>query len=275
MLFVLSLVLIFQDAQHVHGTETDGDKITFSPISAGNVVDIGSFSLTIPDGTLYADEANVHYMFKLAGADNIPNAVGMFASTSGTWEYSVTVQHVPAQSFRFIRLPPQIVQLFFAQNDLLTSQPVDGIANVLLEPQFNVDEQSMMLAMQYVYSNGKVVNAMKKVFVTSKDALVLTLNSSEAGFEGDFDQIDRIFGTVKVDPEVLKLEPPADAIPSYILLGMQPNFKVDPAKVNAMTEEEPEPISFVPSAILIGFAIVVLLIAMKLRGNKAKAAESE
>ncbi len=272
MLISLCFLLLFQDHNHAEHGE---NGVSFTPISSGNVVTLGDYSLTIPEGTLYADENNVQYMFSLAGAVDIPNAVGMFASSSGTWDYSVTVQHIDSENFKFTPIPPMVYQLFFGQNDLLTLYPVEGIANVLFEPELDFDQQSVQVAMQYVYKDGKVVNAMKKVWVTATEALILTLNSNEAGFDGDFEQISKIFTSVAIKPEALKAEPGPDPIPSYSLLGMKPNFEINPEALNSGAEEEPEPISLVPSLILISFAGILLFVAMKLRGRKKETTSVE
>ncbi len=268
MLFVLSFLMLFQDHDH-------DSMVKFQPVSSGNVVEIGSYSLTIPEGVLYAGEDNVHYMFKLAGADFIPNAVGMYASASGTWDYSVTVQHFPSQNIHFYPLPPEIYQLYFNQIDMLTLRPVEGLANVLLSPQLNFDDQSVMLAMQYIWPDGQVVNCMKKLWVTPTEALIFTLNSNEAGFDGDFSQIEDIFSMVKVNPEALKKEVGPEPVPSFTYLGIEPQFQVDPSQVDTgVVNEEVKPVSFVPSLILVGFAAVLLFIALKLRNRKAEAAST-
>lgn len=216
MCCLLFLLLGFQDPG------TAGPR--WEPIPAGNRIDIGSFQFVIPDRCYYTGEENVHNMFRLAGADYIPNAVGMLFSTSATWDYSITVQHFPFQAFVLepVLSEDELFQIF-SKSHLYTLGPVEGQATWVHPPTVDAEKNSFALAMRYAEEDGNYVY-IKKVWATPHDALVFSLKATEAAYQDDVEPISAALNAVTINGTPREGDESYEVISYLELLGLNPQL---------------------------------------------------
>ena len=240
----------------------------FAPITAGNRIDMGCYHYVIPDGCYYADEENVHHVFQLPGADYIPNAVGMFFSTSATWDYSVTVQHFPFQAFALEpKMSEEDFQRIFSHNHLFTLAPIDGEMSFVQPPTFDSEHHSFTIGIRYPVGDGTYQVVFKKLWVTSQDGLLFSVKATEAAFNDQLAEIEGALNSVEIDPGCLDQPAEAGEVYSYLeLLGLTPGV------VDAPAPQEKQLYLWV-SALLLLFAGVVIYIAVKLYKKQAAAAQ--
>ena len=250
MTFLCLVFAMFQEQQ-----------VGFTPVHAGGVIQTGSFAIAVPDGCLYADQDNVQYMYGLAGASFIPNCIGMYFSGANDWTYSVTVQHYPFQNFTLEpSLEPEAFVEAFRNYHLYRHSPVNQPGEVVLPPSYNPDEGSFAMGMRYLDQQGKPGIFIKKVYVTGQDALLLSMQSSEAGYNEHLEEIEAIFQSISKTEN--NIPPPMEMAPiSYLeLLGMN-------ASQESQAEGIPANIKIV-SAGLVVFAVILMVVAIRILKKK-------
>ncbi len=261
---MLALVLLFL-------FQSDDDAVRFQPISPGNVVSLGSFSFEIPPGVVFADEQNVHHLFKLTGADYVPNCAGMFVSSSNTWDYNIVIQYLPGQRFR---LAPEMegAQFLsvFARNHFYTLKPVEPGSQPALfwEPNYDRDQHAFSLGMSYLDFHSEPYVYVKKIWVTDQDALVFSLMSKEPAYLTDQEPIEAVFSSVRVaEGRAPAADDDAEAMSYLQLLGMQPS-PVEPAA--------PAPsLTLSITLLVIGLGFLAFGLASRKRQKRARQAASE
>jgi len=275
-------ILAAWQGNHLHSDQ----GARFLPISPGNVITIGNFSYEIPEGSVYVDAENVHHMFTLVGADNVPNCVGMFVSSSNTWDHSITVQHLPGQS---ISLEPKLashqLEMMFSMKHFLTLKPVEPKqeASVVWPARHDPETHSFSFGMRYLEGEDQTpYYYIKKIWATGEDALVFTLKAKESAYLSEQEAIEAALNAVVPAAEA---EPAASindpAALSYLtLLGLTYTPKGDEAVAeNQPMGENPavearSPTSLRTSLIISGglllIAGIALFFAVRMRRSQAQ-----
>lgn len=251
----LMTLLLFQDGH-------DHDTNTFTPFPPGSEINIGSFRVIVPDGVFFADEDNAHHMYGLTGADFIPNCAGIFFSNSGVFKYAVVVQHFPYQPFL---LQPDMstenFTAFFTRRHLYRQNPVNPEdALVIQDPYVDPNQGTFSVAMRYTETDRISMYYRKMIWVSGRDALVLSLRAQEEGWFSDEEAIESIFQSV-VRRELEDEAPLELEAASYLsLLGMNVSRQ---APSEAPQEGVPMSV-YLTSGALVVFSILILIFAVRM-----------
>ena len=241
----------------------DTPKSTFTPISAGNVLDQGTFRFEIPEGCFYAAEDNVHHMFKLTGADYIPNCVGIFFSAGATWEYSIAVQYVSDSVFMLKPLLPEAeFKEIFAKTHLYASTPIEAghESSFVMTPTYDRAQNSFSIGIRYQEPNGEGSIFAKKIWVSDRDALIFSLRATDSSFFDEQEEIAAVFDSVTVNDQADVPLPENKTIVSYLeLMGLQPNL---PQAAVPQAQEPPTGMSPKVLKLSIVLAAVAVLLAL-------------
>lgn len=225
LLVILLLMTLFIQEQvgHEHTPQSDGQVISFEPVTSGNIIPIGNFQALIPEGVVYALEEDVPLMVGLLGAVEIPNCVGILYSDSNSFKYGVAIQHFSGVSFNPIEpLAPDFFINVFSQRHLLTLAPFTGQVEPFISPQFSNDLKSMMLGFQYSGNKDNLRHDgvfIKKIILSKNEALVATVRVSDPEqYEIYRDEITAILDNLSRVQEGEDFSGPS--ISAYDLLGL-------------------------------------------------------
>lgn len=267
VLACLFSLVMFQD---------DGHDVRFTPIPAGNVIELGSYRFEIPEGAYYTGADNVQHLFKLAGASFIPHAAGIFYSNASTWDWSVTVQHIPGRFLLAPKVEEAALLAHFSEYNLYTQEPINEAPNVIMPPTYDEAEQSFTLGLHYPphasEDDGHDHNYVfiKKVWVTQFDAMIFSVRAQKAAFDDEFGVISDILTSVEVVPRDQVID--EDVQPSSYLSLLGVEFVVPEDQAATAQAETPAETSLRRSLFyslgLILVAGVVLFMALQLRKDK-------
>jgi len=260
---VLSFILLLLSQQADNTT-------TFTPIPPGNQVPMGSYLVTVPDGVYMAGEQDAATIYRLAGTEFVPNCTGVFFSGEDTG-FIVIIQHYPFQSFTLE--PPvdgSVFDQLFTQTHLLLNEPYEGGTDVFIPATRSEADQTFTYGIHYFDTESKPGYFAKKAWVSDQDALLMTLTASEESYPANQEIIESIFQSV-VPNETYEKVPLSLEPQSYLsLLGIR---RDEPAQdASAGGEEVPgvDPMIYVASGALIVGAIVLMVMATRMKKRAAK-----
>jgi hypothetical protein len=278
MIELLFLFLVFQesnqDDQDGHQHASSDEVIRFLPVQPGNVLRYGNFEITVPEGSLLADEQHVSALFPLTGAEYIPDCVAIFYSSSNTWDWSIVVQYVEqAEDRRFIlepRLDADRFHELFSERHIYTSKDPGENPNLVAGPVYDDEEQSFLVAMSYLGETGEETVFLKKAWIDGPRIMVYSLRAKRAAFDSDFQLISNILGSVSlVEGGTPSLDTARDL--TYLqMFGLNVDLSAQREAVAAVQEAKEEADQLFMVSVIIGMVAVVLLIAAFLLRKKRK-----
>lgn len=271
-IFLLCLLLQetpVQDSSTPTTGETTTQEKVFTPITEGNVVNVGSFTLTVPPGALYASEDDAPAMFKLAKAAYIPNCAGIFFSKNDDWSFCGVVQYFPVQPFSWDpELPAEYFEGAFQRRHLYNLSLIAGTGQVILPPTLDKDQGTFSMGMHYAEEEGNSKGVfIKQMWVNAQEGVLLSIRAdSFESYQNNEEMITAMMDSItpgEMAPESLDAKPT-----SYLrLLG------INPEKKNAEASEG------IPTPVLVGSVLLLVfgigLLVFSVRKMKEQAANAE
>lgn len=236
---------------------------TFHPITEGNVIQVGTFDITVPTGTVYANEDDAPLMFKLAKADYVPNCAGIFFSKSNTFQYCGVIQHVPYQPHTLTPvMPDKYFTDIFGTRHIYNLSTLTGSAEVILPPTYDETEHAFSLGYHYQDTPENTGVFVKKVWVTNQDALLLSIRVDNFDVYQTFEE--ELTGILlSIAPTGRATEPLMTQPISYLeLLGLTEQHPVQSTKMPLVT--------IIVSVTLALLGIVLLAFAIRLLKKQEK-----
>lgn len=262
-------------------------RVEFQPLTAGNQLVYGEFTIDIPSGTLYALEEDAHNMYPLLKFHEFKNGVGIFYDANANWDWAIGVQYIPDQiADTTIELPENTLDNFFlTQRHLhfLTPLSETNQSTIFLPPMMNDTLTSFEMGVHY--SAGPEDNRgyfAKKVFMGSEGTLVLVARIVEVNFIDRIELVERVLNEA-ITVNLSDAAPdPEKVIPYPNFLGIEINLpgqsnkvKVDPERLEMLVSElarqreeelEVEPVNYW----LLGGAVLLLGLAFGIKQIKSK-----
>jgi len=276
--YLFLIVFLLQDLEPAPGTPS------FTPITPGNVITLGDYSMTVPDGFFLASEEDAPNMFELVNATFIPSCAGIFFASSGDWSYCGIIQHFPNQAY----VPEPVLNLrvfdiIYRDKHLFTMKPFQGTTEVILPPRLDKEQGTVEVGVHYqtdIKSQSGVY--IKKAWVNGHEAVMLSIRASS--FENYLKNEEDILSLLDTVSTAVPTKPPTEkaTLSYYRLFGVGEPKPVGeasaedllPAEMLASNGISKQVIAF--SVVSALFGIIVLLVAWNLsRKAKAKTDEAE
>lgn len=259
-------------------------EFSISTIGPGNVFRAGSFDLEIPQGTLLVAEEHLPLMFRVMGAEHIPNCVAMYIDNSDNWDYSISVQHYQDMN---VILEPQVdfpgLKEAISRVHLIGFHPVDPPGAFVIEPKIDLEERSFCVGLKYSLTDGNAAEGeqaerhevviARKIWVWENEVLIETLRTTPSTFETFRDVIQSIFSSVRLTSTQQSESATSNSahVPiSYVnLIGLKMQTQPSPDDlIDSATAEEPRSFGLL-AGILFGIGVVALVLAYKLKTAKS------
>lgn len=240
MLLFLFLLALAQEQGHDHEHGSGDDSAArFIAVQPGNTIEYGNFVITVPDGTLMADEDNVPIMFPLTGADYIPACIAVFFSSSNTWDWSVAAQYIEQKDTNFILSPRPTAERFeelFSERHLFTLKEPGVAPRLVAGPVFNDEEQSFLLAMSYLSETGDEYIFLKKIWIDGPRMLVYSMRATKVAFDTEFDTIKRVLENVKIKESDEPVNEEAETVTFLQVFGLNADLQTPMDTIEALFE---------------------------------------
>ena len=258
-----------QNTAQTPGDEPENEaRISFEPLYPGNQIQIGEFKLTVPDGFFFADEGNAHHMYRLAGADYIPNCVGIFFSNQANWDFAIVAQYYQGKNLVLApEATDELVSGQFAGHHLYYMRPVQGDFKMVIPPTLDLERGSFVVGVSYDNTENAENSGVfiKKIWIRNGNAMIFSLGSTSIGYDRNAKEILTAFDALEIvaDPAPAPGDQPQV---SYLeLLGLSPQF--------VPIEEQPSYMVF--SLFAAVFGILLLVVALRIKKAREMAAGAQ